>query len=219
MRPTRTSRGSRPQRARTDPVGTAFAADLHRIYGLRLGARSDSAAARLGLWLTNSELHCVACYRLGRLAEQLRRRSPLLAVPVLVVYRVLNRWVTHIDHAEISHHARIGPGLLVMHRHGLLIGPAVIGRNVVLHHNVTIGQRSAGSDTGVPRIGDNVWIGPGATLTGAITIGNGVTISAGCVLSKDVPDRCLVAGNPGRVIAQDYDNASMLNLPGPNTDA
>jgi len=57
-----------------------------------------------------------------------------------------------------------------------------------------------------------VWIGPGSTITGDITIGNDVTISAGTVLSKSVPDGCLVAGNPGRVIQRDYDNRPMMSF-------
>ena len=56
-----------------------------------------------------------------------------------------------------------------------------------------------------------MWIGPGATITGDVTIGDGATISAGSVVSRDVPARALVAGNPGRVIASDYDNSAMLN--------
>ena len=123
----------------------------------------------------------------------------------IVAHRVVNRFITHIDHTEISTGASIGPGFVMMHRHGVIIGPATIGRNCVLHHNVTIGQRVAMSDRGLPDIGDNVWIGPGVVLTGAIRIGDNVTISAGSVLSKDIPARCLVAGNPARIIAKDYD--------------
>nr|WP_246099800.1 DapH/DapD/GlmU-related protein [Tessaracoccus rhinocerotis] len=102
-----------------------------------------------------------------------------------------------------------------MHRHGVLIGPATIGRNCVLHHGVTIGERVAKGDHGVASIGNNVWIGPGVIITGAVHIGDGVTISAGSVLSKDIPDRCLVAGNPARILNADHDNTDLLGfLPG-----
>jgi serine O-acetyltransferase len=112
----------------------------------------------------------------------------------------------------IAPQAHIGPGLVVMHGFGLFVATVSIGANCVLHQNVTIGQRVAGGDRGVPTIGDNVWIGPGATISGAITVGNGVTIAAGTVLSRSVPDGCLVAGNPGRVIQADYDNRPMLGV-------
>lgn len=173
-----------------------------------------SERTRLQYLLTNSEFHCVAAYRLGQLANDLRRRRSPLAVPVQVIHRLINRVITHVDHLEIAPGAAVGPGLVLMHRHGVIIGPAVIGRHCVVHQNVTIGQRVAGGDQGVPRLGDNVWIGPGAVITGDVTVGTGVTISAGSVLSKDVPDRCLVAGNPARVVARDYDNSRMIGLGG-----
>ncbi|KAG7535968.1 hypothetical protein FFLO_03566 [Filobasidium floriforme] len=49
-------------------------------------------------------------------------------------------------------------------------------------------------------IGDNCWIGGGATICPGVTIGNGVTVAAGAVVTKDVEHRCLVAGMPARVI-------------------
>lgn len=173
-----------------------------------------SQRVRLQFLLTNSEFHGVAVYRFGQLADGLRGRNRAVGITLVAAHRLLNRVVTHVDHLDIAAGARIGAGLLLMHRHGVIIGPAVIGRNCVIHQNVTIGQRVAGGDQGVPRIGDNVWIGPGAVITGGITVGDGVTVSAGSVLSKDVPGRCLVAGNPARVIAKDYDNSAMIGLGG-----
>ena len=103
-----------------------------------------------------------------------------------------------------------------MHRNALFLGPVSIGENCVLHHNVTIGHRVAAGDRGVPHLGDNVWVGPGSTISGAITIGDNVTISAGTVLSKSVPSGSLVAGNPGRVIQCDYDNRALINFTVPS---
>lgn len=173
-------------------------------------AYAGSRPKDLRRWLIDPELHCLACYRFGRWARRLRHRHPIAGIPPVVVHRIWNRWTTNWHHCDISEHADIGPGLILLHRIGVLIGPAVIGRNCRIHHNVTIGERVAGRDHGIPRVGDNVWIGPGAVITGSITIGDDVTISAGTVLSRDVPPRSLVAGNPGRVIARDYDNSSFL---------
>ena len=199
----------------TGSAGSArrdFAVDRAKAYRIVLSGVDASWQEKLPYLLLNSEFHCVAAYRFGQYAEDLRSRHALAGTVAVVGHRLVNRRLTHVDHADINQHARIGPGMLLMHRHGILIGEAVIGKNCVMHHNVTIGQRVAAGDQGVPRIGDNVWIGPGAVITGAITIGDGVTISAGTVLSKDVPSGCLVAGNPGRVIARDYDNSRILNF-------
>lgn len=189
-----------------------FAVDLAKMYTIDLGSPRPSLLSKIRFWLTDYELHCVACYRFGRWAGRLRESRPLLGVLVLGIFWFWNRHNLRIHHADIGRRAHIGPGLLVMHRSGIIIGPAVIGSNCVLHHNVTIGQRIAAGDHGVPTIGDDVWIGPGAVISGAITVGDGCTISAGTVLSKDVPPRSLVGGNPGRVIARDYDNGNMINF-------
>lgn len=189
-----------------------FAVDVAKAYAVHLGP-TPSRPARARLVLLSSELHCVACYRFGRFAARLRRRRALLGALAIVVHHIWNRWVTHIDGADINRDAQIGPGLLLMHFNGVLLGPSVIGPNCTIHHNVTIGQGVAGINLrAVPTVGKDVWIGPGAILTGSITIGDGVTISAGTVLSKSVPPHCLVGGNPGRVIAQHYDNRPLLGF-------
>jgi len=48
-------------------------------------------------------------------------------------------------------------------------------------------------------------------VAGAISIGNNVTIMPGTFLSRTVPDGCLVGGNPGRVLAQNYDNLKLFS--------
>lgn len=189
-----------------------FAVDLAKAYAISLPG-ADATWRRKALYLLfNSEFHCVAVFRFGKYADDLMGRHFLAGKLAALVYRLANRWITHVDHTDIDRDAQIGAGILLMHRHGILIGPAVIGENCVIHQNVTIGQRVATGNHGVPRIGDNVWIGPGAVVTGEITIGNGVTISALTVISRDVPAGCLVAGNPGRVVARNYDNSRLLNF-------
>lgn len=53
---------------------------------------------------------------------------------------------------------------------------------------------------GLPIIGDNVSLGATVTIIGNVKIGNNVTIGAGSVVVKDVPDNCVVAGNPAKII-------------------
>jgi len=52
------------------------------------------------------------------------------------------------------------------------------------------------------KIGDNVWIGCGATVLKGVTIGDGAVVAAGAVVTKDVPPRALVGGNPARVLKE-----------------
>ena len=80
-------------------------------------------------------------------------------------------------------------GIMVSHN-------AVIGNNVTIFHQVTIGEGNGGA----PVIGDNVYIGTGAKLIGNIKIGNNVKIGANCVVFMDVPDNCTVVLPKPRVI-------------------
>jgi serine O-acetyltransferase len=61
----------------------------------------------------------------------------------------------------------------------------------------------AGSKAGVPTIGDNVIIFPGAKVVGNIRIGNNVVIGANATVINDVPDNCVVAGTPAKIVSTD----------------
>lgn len=172
------------------------------------GSSGWSSAKQL---LFDRDFHCVACYRYGQMVDRFRARHRAAGLLPVVTHRVWKRWTSTIHHLNIAQTAMIGPGFYIMHRNGVEIGGAVIGENCVIHQNVTIGEGVACGDHSVPQIGNNVWIGPGATLAGGIKVGNDVTIAAGAVLSKSVPDRVLVAGNPARVVRWDYDNTEIMN--------
>lgn len=75
---------------------------------------------------------------------------------------------------------------------------AVIGRNCILGQNITIGGKSGWYE--VPIIGDNVHISAGARVLGPVRVGNNVIIGANAVVIKDVPDNCIVAGVPAKII-------------------
>lgn len=60
---------------------------------------------------------------------------------------------------------------------------------------------------GYPTIGDNVIIFPNSVVVGRITIGSNVIIGAGSVVINDVPDNCVVAGNPAKIVSEDLKNA------------
>lgn len=54
-------------------------------------------------------------------------------------------------------------------------------------------------------IGNDCWIGGGAIILPGVTIGDCAIVGAGCVVTKDVPRGCVVAGNPGRVVKEGLD--------------
>lgn len=98
-----------------------------------------------------------------------------------------------------------GPGLCINHTEGVVVtGHAKIGSNCRLNAGVNIGEfgrfNNSESSTNAPVIGNNVYIGPGAKLFGAITVGDNVAIGANAVVNKDVPSGATVVGIPGRVL-------------------
>lgn len=105
----------------------------------------------------------------------------------------------------IGDHTRIGI-------HCTVIGPVSIGNNVNLAQGITVTalnhnfQDTAkrideqGISTKQVVIGDDVWIGANAIILPGVTIGRHVVVAAGAVVTKDVPDNCVVGGVPAKLI-------------------
>ena len=93
--------------------------------------------------------------------------------------------------------ASIGPGFFIQHGFSTIVTAHSIGSNFWLNQQVTVGYRDS---HGSPTIGDNVCIGPGAKVLGAIKVGNFVKIGANAVVIKDLPDGVTAVGVPARQI-------------------
>ena len=89
-------------------------------------------------------------------------------------------------------------------------GKIIIGKNVLFAPAVTIATVGHPLDptmreymyTAPVKIGDNVWIGAGATICPGVTIGNGSVIGAGSVVTSDIPENCIAVGNPCKVLRE-----------------
>ena len=109
--------------------------------------------------------------------------------------------VSEVFAVDIHPGAKIGSGILLDHATGLVVGEtAVIGNNVSILHNVTLGGTGKASGDRHPKIGDGVLIGAGTCILGNIKIGDGAKIGACSVMLKEVPPRTTVVGNPARVV-------------------
>jgi serine O-acetyltransferase len=105
---------------------------------------------------------------------------------------------------SIPFDTKVGEGLYIGHFGGIVVNHrSVIGRNCNLSQGVTLGVANRGARQGAPMVGDGVYIGPGAKLVGAVTVGDNVAIGANCVVTKDVPDNAVVVGVPARVLSHD----------------
>ena len=91
---------------------------------------------------------------------------------------------------------KIGGGLQMPHTNGIVINVgATIGCNCDIYQQVTIGEMKGGC----PTIGDNVFIGPGAKVLGAVTVGNGARIGANALVISDVPAGARVFATPSEI--------------------
>ena len=188
-----------------------FRADLRKFYRLHLGTTSPRLRQRAELWATHFGLHCVAAYRLSRHARNVASRHPFLRLPLVNLARAVELGMEGLHHVRIS--ANIGPGFYIGHAGTIFIGPTTIGRNFSITHGVTVGVGQSEGARGIPEIGDDVWIGTAAVLSGAIRIGDGVTVANGTMLSRNVPPHALVGGNPGRVVMLHYKNTALMGEP------
>ena len=131
------------------------------------------------------------------------------------------RLVSHISRfftgIEIHPGANIGEGFFIDHGMGVVIGEtSEIKENVALYQGVTLGGTSLLKKKRHPTLGNNVVVGAGSKLIGAITIGDNVKVGAGSVVITSVPANATVVGVPGRVVEiRNPDTDTVEKLPDP----
>ncbi len=122
-------------------------------------------------------------------------------------FKTLARWLSQLVRGftgiEIHPGAIIGPGFFIDHGMGVVIGEtAEVGADVTLYHGVTLGGTSLNKGKRHPTLGNNVVVGAGAKILGAITVGDNSRVGANAVVVKDVPPNSVVVGVPGQVVVK-----------------
>ena len=149
------------------------------------------------LWM-NPAVWSIASYRLS---NWLAVTPPtfVVRIPLKLVSFVARMFCEVVMEMCLDSHATIGGGLYIGHIGGIHINPgAVLGVNCDIAHHVTIGSSAMGRK-GAPQVGDDVYIGTGATLVGKIRVGSGAKIAANTLVMSNVPEGATVIGVPGRV--------------------
>lgn len=155
-------------------------------------ARDPAARSLTEVLITYPGVHAILLHRISHL---LWKTDWKFSARFLSAF---TRWLTNID---IHPGATIGKRFFIDHGACVVIGEtAVVGNDVTMYHGVTLGGTSWNKGRRHPSIGNNVLIGAGAKILGAIEIGDNVKVGANSVVMKDVPACCTVIGIPGRVV-------------------
>jgi serine O-acetyltransferase len=134
-----------------------------------------------------------------RLAQAAGARVPLAGSLVKQAAHVLTG-------ADIAYQAEIGPGLVLYHPTGVVIGPGCrVGARATIMQGVTLGSDAVvvGDEQGAsPVIGDDAFIGPGAAVFGAVELGDRVRVGANSVVTSSFPADVVIAGAPAHQVGQ-----------------
>ena len=163
--------------------------------------RDPAAGSRLGVVFLYPTFHVMFFYKIGNIFW----RYNLKFLGRMIMY--FARFFTGI---EIHPAAKIGNNFFMDHGLGIVIGEtAEIGENVTIYQGVTLGGIMPSIESELqrnqkrhPTIGNNVIIGSGAQILGAIKVGDNARIGANSVVSRDVPPNVTVAGVPAREFAR-----------------
>lgn len=155
--------------------------------------REDPAArSKLEVAILYSGLHAIWFYRLAHWLWQ----HPGGRFPA----RFLSQVARSITGIEIHPGATIGRRFFIDHGMGVVIGEtAIVGDDVLIYHQVTLGGRARGRFKRHPTIGNRVLIGAGAKVIGDITIGDDAKIGSNALVVKDVAPGAVVVGIPSNV--------------------
>lgn len=115
----------------------------------------------------------------------------------------LQNRISEIFAVDIHPAAKIGKGILIDHGTSVIIGEtAVVGDDVSMLHEVTLGGTGKERGDRHPKVGNDVMIGAGAKILGNVKIGDGSKVGAGSVVLNDVPPHSTVVGVPARVVGR-----------------
>ena len=175
---------------------TAWWRHVHRDFRRYRATGRSFAAALLsqGLWAS-----CV--YRLACAAQRLPRPVRALLSPLFALAQKIVEIVTGVS---IPPSCEVGEGLYIAGMGPVVFAPGVrMGHNCNLGNSVTLAESAMKGVRGLPTIGNRVFIGAHAVVAGKVVVGDDAVIGAGAVVTRPVPARAVVLGNPARVVSRE----------------
>ena len=173
---------------RNDPaIGDAMREDIGAVC-----QRDPACAGFHNILLFYKGYHALQSYRAAHYFWEQGRKS---------LARFLQSRMSEAFGVDIHPAARIGKGILIDHATCVVIGEtAVVGDNVSMLHEVTLGGTGKTKGDRHPKIGNGVLISAGAKILGNVRVGDGAKIGSGAVVLIDVPAHKTAVGVPAKII-------------------
>ncbi|XP_042476415.1 serine acetyltransferase 1, chloroplastic-like [Macadamia integrifolia] len=181
---------------------------------IRKAIRDDLRAAKDRDPACISYVHCLLNFKGFQACQAHRVAHKLWSQGRNVLALLIQNRVSEVFAVDIHPGAKIGRGILLDHATGVVIGEtAVVGDNVSILHNVTLGGTGKQSGDRHPKIGDGVLVGAGTHILGNVRVGEGAKIGAGSVVLKEVPAGTTAVGNPARLLGCKENPIKLNKLP------
>ena len=183
-----------------DPAIIAAAiADL-----IAIRTRDPAAEDYLGPFLYYKGFHALQWHRIGHWLWRDGRRE---------VAHFLQSRVSQVFAVDIHPAVPIGSGVFIDHGTGFVVGEtAVIGDDVSILHEVTLGGTGKERGDRHPKVRDGVLLCAGAKVLGNVEIGRDAKVGAGSVVLHDVPPRATVAGVPAKIVGWSSGSVPALEM-------
>jgi len=159
--------------------------------------RDPAAKSKLSLILTYPGVKAILFYKIAN----------FFAIAKFdLIARIISQLGRFFTGIEIHPRAKVGKNLFIDHGMGVVIGEtSEIGNNVTIYHNVTLGGIAPSINSNDqrnmkrhPTLEDNVVIGSGAQILGPITVGKNSLIGSNSVVTRNVPEKSVMAGIPAK---------------------
>ena len=159
--------------------------------------RDPAARSKLSVILTYPGVKAVFFYKIANFFSLAKFH---------LVAKIISQFARFLTGIEIHPAAKIGKNLFIDHGMGVVIGEtSEIGNNVTIYHNVTLGGIAPSINSNDqrnmkrhPTLEDNVVVGSGAQILGPIVISKNSLIGSNSVVTKNVPEKSVMAGIPAR---------------------
>ena len=190
---------ARSAMAEDQAILAAAAADLSAIR-----SRDPAAESYLTPFLYYKGFHALQWHRIGHWLWGQSRRD---------LAHFLQSRVSEVFAVDIHPAVPVGSGVFIDHGTGLVVGEtAIIGNDVSILHEVTLGGTGKERGDRHPKVRDGVLLCAGAKVLGNVEIGREAKVGAGSVVLSNVPPRATVAGVPARIVAWSHGGVPALEM-------